>query len=183
MYGGSSSFGLQKSKIVTEGLEYINDSITFSLLRPEASVPIKNNPSSVCWDLSIVARDENREEDSTNKVNVFRTGIGLVPPKGYHFEIVSKPILAEQGYMLPGTVVIDPDDNDEITVPLVKFSNSEDLELPCSFLQLVLRETNYCTFVQKMTKEVAQKQKLSTIKQKKHSTITTQKKKKGNNFF
>lgn len=179
--------GFPKRKIVVEDLEYIDGSIIFSLLRPEASIPLKSSTSNVCWDLTIVARDDNREEDTTNKVNTFRTGIGLVPPKGYHFEIVAKTILADQGYILPSTIIINPDDNEEIVVPLIKFGNTEDLELPCSYLQLVLRETNYCNFVQKVSKEAVQKQTAhrtnSNLKQSKIKSTIVQKKKKGNSFY
>lgn len=141
---------MNQKKTNCQGYSFLAESFQCFVLRPEASVPSQNSDFDAAWDMTLIARDENRDEDVMNSVNKFRTGISVKPPQGYHFEIIAKPVLSSLGYMLAnGTVLLERDDESEIIVPLIKFANTEDIELPCSFLQLVLRKTVHAHIVVK----------------------------------
>lgn len=126
------------------GYKSLNSISMVRKLHPNAEAPFKEKPYDAGWELTIIGRDENRVEDVYNDVNVFTTGLSVIAPKGYHFEIMEHPQLFKAGYSLQGGVrVVNPEDESEILVPLMKFKESEDLELPFRAALLVLRETNY----------------------------------------
>jgi hypothetical protein len=66
------------------------------------------------------------------------------PPPHYHFEVLPHPTLYKAGYMLASSpIVINPEDEEELILPLYKYKESEDLVLPFRAALLVLRPTEY----------------------------------------
>jgi hypothetical protein len=104
----------------------------------------KEVQSDIGWELAVIGRDENRVEDVFQDVNVFTTGISVECPKGYHVEIVGHPALHKAGYtLMDSPKIINPDDRSEIKIPLYKFKEVEDLELPFRVALIVLRQSEY----------------------------------------
>lgn len=158
---------ISPAKIKQGDLMVLADSMVCSKLRSDGVIPTKTEYTDICWDLTLIARDQHREEDSMGVVNKFLTGVSVVAPKGHHFELVPKKELADMGYFIPGTVVL-PRTYEEIQVPLVKFSQgAEDLELPCKAVSIVLRETVYANIVETSGGEKSKKKKNSKMSQTK----------------
>lgn len=133
-----------KKNIAADGYAILNNTLNVVKLHPDAEEPFKENPRDVAWELTIIGREENRVEDVFTDVNVFTTGVQVTPPKNYHLEIVEHPQLYKAGYALAGGPrIINPSDTSEILVPLYKFKEVEDLELPFRAALLVLRQTEY----------------------------------------
>ena len=108
-----------------------------------AELPFKEHDDDIGWDLTLIGRQDNNTEDTTNEVNMYRTGLTVHPPKGYHVEIVARSSLHKSGYMLANSVgIIDPGYTGEIFVPLYKFREGEDLQLPTRAVQMILRKSN-----------------------------------------
>lgn len=153
-----------KKNISAEGYGILNNVLSVVKLHPDAEEPFKEKPYDVTWDMTIIGRDENRVEDVYGDVNVFTTGLQITVPKNYHLEILEHPQLFKAGYTLAGgTRFINPDDKGEILVPLYKFKESEDLELPFRAAVLILRETQYIpvtTVAKTVTKRATQQTEL-----------------------
>lgn len=127
---------IQASPTIT----YIDGKIQVQKLHPKAEFPYKEHSTDTCFDITLVARSENRAEDDTSEVNNFSTGIALSPPQGYYLEMIAGSSLHKHGYMLAtGTSIIDPGYTGELIVPLYKYKEAEDLELPFRAVQLILR--------------------------------------------
>lgn len=107
--------------------------------------------SNASYELCVIERTDNRTEDIVGQVNDFRTGIKIFSPPGYFAQITGNTELTYAGYMIPNSpLIIQPDNNDEIIVPLLKFVDLPDLELVFSGLQVTLHPINYCLTRQKM---------------------------------
>ncbi|MDB4769350.1 hypothetical protein OAG24_00145 [bacterium] len=109
----------------------------------DAVIPRKaeGHENDVGFDITLIGRTENRAEDELGKVNKFHTGLELKPPKGFYLELIAKSSLHDQGYMLAtGTTIIEPSNTGEIIVPLYKYSDESDLDLPFDAVQLILRQ-------------------------------------------
>jgi hypothetical protein len=127
-------------------IEYINGKTVVKLILPEASFPSKEEgrQSSVGFDLELVQRCDNRAEDSTHEVNTFRTGVCVSPPTGYYIELVAKNTLYKNGYFLAGgSVIVEPWNSGEIIVPLYKYKEVDDIELPFQAVQFVIKPIIY----------------------------------------
>ena len=125
-------------------VQYVTEKIHVQKLHPGAEFPYRENPTDVGYDMTLVARTDNRAEDDTGDVNNFNTGIALTPPDGYYLEMVAMPALHKHGYMLAtGTHIINPGFVGEIIVPLYKYKEAEDLELPFRAVQLVVKPALY----------------------------------------
>lgn len=131
-----------KKNIDKDGYLILNSCVNAIKIHPAAEIPFKDDYTQVTWDLNIIGRDENRVDDIYGDVNVFTTGIKVKPPLNYHFELLEHPQLYKTGYSLAGGVRII-EDSEEITVPLFKFKESEDLELPFRAVRLILRQSEY----------------------------------------
>lgn len=111
---------------------------------PKAELPFKQNISDVGWDLTLIERTDKRNEDDIGSINMFRTGLVVSPPLGYHVEIYARSSLQKLGYMLGNSVgIIDPEYRGEVLIGLYKFREGADLELPCRGVQMILRKTEY----------------------------------------
>lgn len=134
----------QECKIKSGDLMYIPNPIHLVKTFPQAQEPTKERLSDVSWDLTLIGRSDNRTEDTVNDINLFSTGIKLSPPKGYHFELIANQNLFKSGYMLAtGLTVLQPESCDEVVVPLFKFKEVADLDLPFNGVQIILRESQY----------------------------------------
>ncbi len=128
----------------TPNFEFIDGKINVYKTHPSAEFPFKENPSNIGYDVTLISRTENRAEDDTGDVNNFHTGIAVSPPIGHYIEVIVKPSLYKHGYTLAtGVLVIDPDDKGELIIPLHKFKEAEDLELPFRAVQLIVRPAVY----------------------------------------
>lgn len=108
-------------------------------LHPQAEVPTKNE-GDVGWVITLVGRTENRAEDDFGEMNGFGTGLQLCPPDGYYLEVMALPSLYKHGYNLAsGSIVIGPNNKDELVIPLMKFREANDLELPIQAIQVIVR--------------------------------------------
>lgn len=127
-----------------EGYLFLNGLAHVTKLHPNAEIPFKEHQFDATWELTVIGRDENRVEDVFQDVNVFTTGISLKCPKGYHFEIIEHPQLYKAGYsMVGGPRIINPEDESEIKLPLMKFKETDDIELPFRAAVIILRQTEY----------------------------------------
>jgi hypothetical protein len=93
--------------------------------------------------LTLVRRCDNRTEDLASEINTFNLGLIMKPQLGYHLEIISHPQLLKAGYMVAGPVVVSHDNEADLELPLLKFKDGPDLELPFTGAQLIIRETQY----------------------------------------
>ena len=111
---------------------------------PSAEQPFKLRQSDVTLELTLVARVDNRTEDNFGEVNLFDTGLQAIIPAGTYLEIVASPTLYKTGYMLAhGTHIIQPEDRNTIVVPLYKFKDGPDLELPFRAAQILPHASHY----------------------------------------
>ena len=132
------------TKHLVNGRQVLSSSMHVSLLHPDAEVPSRENETDVGLDITVVSRCDSRAEDYQQDVNTFATGLIIRPPRHYHVEIIAHPALYKAGYMLTGSpLIINPGNNEELILPLYKYKESEDLELPFRAAIAVLRITEY----------------------------------------
>ncbi len=122
---------------------HITEHIIVRKTNPHADFPAKENVNDVEWNITLVSRTDNRAEDETGEINYFNTGLHIKPPKGYFLELIASKALYRTGYMLTGPVIIEPDNKGELIVPLYKFRDSEDIELPFVAVSLLTRPAIY----------------------------------------
>jgi len=109
-------------------------------LHPQAEIPTKE-ADDVGWTVTLVGRTDNRAEDDFGEMNGFSTGLQLCPPKGYYLEVVALPSFYKHGYNLAsGTLIIGPDNRDELIIPFMKFRECNDLELPIEAVQVIVKK-------------------------------------------
>lgn len=122
----------------------VKGNVEYKKLHPQAHAPYKERNTDIGWDITLVGRVDNRAEDTVGDVNMYNTGISIIPPAGYYLDLVARSSLHKHGYMLvTGTSIIDPEYRGEILVPLFKFREGEDLELPFRAVQIILRPACY----------------------------------------
>jgi hypothetical protein len=125
-------------------IKHIDDKVLVRKLGPGAEWPYKETDSDVTLDVTLIGRTDNRAEDDTHDVNTFSTGLVISPPKGFHVQIVPHPSLHKHGYFLAqNPIVIHPENSSELIVPLFKFKEAEDLQLPFRAVQMITYETVY----------------------------------------
>ncbi len=115
--------------------------ISVQVLNQSGIIPQKASDDSPGYDMHLVGRKDGRHEDSNYAVNEFTTGIAIQPPSGYYIEIIGMNSLFMQGYNIVGGVyTVDPSHSSELVIPLMKFREVADIQLPCKCLQMILRE-------------------------------------------
>jgi len=134
---------LCRQQLLGEPANNIPLKIAMHKLHPQAEIPIKENLNDIGWDISLVNRTENRPEDTLNEINDFGTGLSFSPPDGYHLEIIATNSLHRHGYMLCGPIIIDNTTRGELIVPLYKFRDIDDIELPFRAVRIIVRPTVY----------------------------------------
>jgi hypothetical protein len=113
-------------------------------LHPNAEIPefVKDEDGfGYFYDLSVHARTDNRSDDVTHDTNGFLTGIAIVPPTGFHFELTEHPDLHKYGYQMHPSLTIDHTANpeEEIQISLYKFRDCDDLNTPFPVARMFLR--------------------------------------------
>lgn len=119
---------------------------TFTRTDANVEAPRKEDGyiSQVSHDLTFVGRTDGREEDVFGKINEFTISMSIRPPDGFYYEILSRPNLLRAGYEIAGgTFILDPNNQDEVIIPLKKFVDGEDLQLPFIGARLVARPLIY----------------------------------------
>jgi len=105
-----------------------NEFNAFKIL-PNAERPSREQ-GKAGWEITLVGRTDNRVEDQSGEVNNFDTGLNIKVTSGSYIEIVPHPQLIRHGYMLPGPLIIDATHSGALVIPLYKFCEGQDLELP-----------------------------------------------------
>ncbi len=172
-----------------DGLFSYIEGLKVKKIHPTAEELSKNNPSDFFYEVTITGRDENRVEDVQGDVNVFTTGLVIEAPKNSHIEILEHPQLYKAGYTLQGGVRLYNSSSDgELLIPLFKFKDVEDIELPFRAALIVIRQTEY-THVEyqgasKHSDEEDEAEfRPSSSKKKGHTSQTKSSKKKGGNHM
>lgn len=144
-------------KFSSNGMLVNPDPIVAVKIAPNAEVLKKEIETDAGWNVSAIARTDNREEDVFADVNLFSTGLILDPPKNFHIEVLEHPSLYKLGYsLLGGSRIINPGNKtEELIIPLYKFKNVEDLALPVDICVIMLRETEYASVAYVSRKKVA----------------------------
>lgn len=107
-------------------------------IRPDAVLPVRSHPEDVGFDVTLI--EKGRSVQDTH-VTFYHTGLVVVPPPGFYFDLVPRSSLAKSGYALANSVgIIDPNYRGEILVALRKVDPAlPDLPLPSRLVQLVPR--------------------------------------------
>ena len=151
-------------KIFVKGKHVLHNPIRAVKIHPNAEIPFKENETDAGWDITVVSRCDSRAEDVHQDVNTFSTGMVIRPPPHYHFEVFPHPALYKAGYMLAGSpLIINPEDDEELILPLYKYRESEDLELPFRAAILVLRLTEYAVVATETAKSRAAMTRVSHL--------------------
>lgn len=108
---------------------------------PNAEIPYQEDKNTdVGYAITLIGRTDNRAEDDIGEVNYFSTGIEINPPDGCYLELAADPSLHKSGYMLAtGTTALDRDSQGELEIPLYKFKDTEDIDLPFKGAQVIVR--------------------------------------------
>jgi dUTPase len=98
--------------------------------------PYKTRQSDSGFDLNLVSINK-----TIGNITLYGTGVCVVPPSGYYFDMVPRSSMIHTGYMLANSVgIIDQGYTGEVIVPLIKIDPcAQDLELPCKMVQLIPR--------------------------------------------
>jgi dUTPase len=121
-------------------IQYIG-TLKYQLCHNLAKPPIKAHASDSGFDLSLV--DIVKTNDNLG-VTWYTTGVKVVPPHGYYFDLVPRSSISKTGYSLANSVgIIDQSYRGEIIVALKKTKNAEDLVLPAKLVQIVPRLVNH----------------------------------------
>lgn len=106
---------------------------------PNADVP-KNEGLSNVYDISVIARTDNRAEDASQDANNFHTGLQFKIPSGYYLELSAHPKLYKMGYTYEGPFILDQNSTAELIITLIKFKESaNDLDIPVPAARMVAK--------------------------------------------
>lgn len=122
---------------------HINGKILVQKTIPSAEFPFRERVESPIYNLTLVNRTDNREEDEIGHFNDFGLGLKVCPPPNHFIEIIASPSLHKHGYVLYHPVIIDANYQGEVKVPLYKLEDSEDLQLPFDGLRMIVRQSIY----------------------------------------
>lgn len=130
-------------RLFSSGIWINKTPIKFTKSLPDAEYPFSERNTDPTLNLTLVRRCDNRTEDLASEINTFNLGLIVKPPLGFHGEIISHPQLLKAGYMVVGPVVVNPLNEEDMEIPLLKFKDGPDLELPFAGAQLIVRQTQY----------------------------------------
>ena len=119
----------------TKTSDGVNESTPFNVktILPNAEALFKKNDNcnEVCWEVTLVERSGGRTEDDVGEINEFNTGLCFNLPTHYHAQVTGSKELLQAGYMLANSpIVIGPNDNNQLVLPLYKFKEADDIDLP-----------------------------------------------------
>lgn len=109
----------------------------YTKVHPDAQ-NIETSETDYSFSVTLIDRTEMRTDDITHDINEFSTGLLCLPPPGFYFEVTAERDLYKSGYMLPNSFQVDP--GQELVVPLFKFKDVPDIELPFTGISLTLRK-------------------------------------------
>lgn len=133
---------------------YLKDKIKMEVLHPSATIPLQED-NDVTYTIALQTRTENRAEDDAHAVNLFGTGLSIVPPPKHYFQMIASPTLYKHGYMLaPGCDIIPSNFSGELMVPLYKFNEGEDIQLPFDAVRIVLHPVIYAHVAKVMKRQI-----------------------------
>jgi|GEM_PF-5334110 len=121
--------------------KYIPGVVNVKKVNPSAEYPTKRFEMDPAFDVTLIARKDNRSEDNTHEVNYFHTGLMIVPPHGYHVEFIADEKLHFSGYTLATGLSVHSMTNQEVMIPLIKFKEVEDIQLPFRGVKMIIRQT------------------------------------------
>jgi dUTPase len=105
---------------------------------PEAVPPSKGRFSDSGYDLTLISHIKTK-----NDVYYYDTGLKVIPPIGYYFDLVGRSSISKSGWMLANNVgIIDCSYRGTIIVALVRTAGNVDtpeIKLPCRLVQLIPR--------------------------------------------
>jgi deoxyuridine 5'-triphosphate nucleotidohydrolase len=103
-----------------------------------AILPSKPNESDIGFDLTVI----KKVKDLTENVELWDTGLVVLPPSGYYIEIVPRSSISKSGYMLANSVgIIDRGYRGTLMIALLKVSHSmNSIETPWKCCQMILRK-------------------------------------------
>ena len=122
---------------------YIDSKILVQKTIPSAEFPFRERVESSIYNLTLVTRIDNREEDEIGHFNEFGIGLKICPPENHFIEIVASPMLHKHGYVLYHPVIINANYQGEVKVPLYKLEDNDDLQLPFDGLRMIVRPSIY----------------------------------------
>lgn len=124
-----------------------NGSLYFKYYKTDkyAVSPFKMYYSDTGYNLTLV-----KKLKSIDGIEFYDTCIRIEPMLGYYFDLISKQLLLQTGYMLTESVnIIDSSYRENIVVSLVKVDKCKpDLILPCSLIQIIPRNSLHMTPIQ-----------------------------------
>lgn len=114
----------------------------------DAVSPFKMYYSDTGYNLTLV-----KKLKSIDGIEFYDTCIRIEPMLGYYFDLISRQLLLQTGYILTESVnIIDSSYRENIIVSLVKIDKSKpDLVLPCSLIQIIPRNSLHMTPIQMST--------------------------------
>ena len=113
-----------------------NDFFRWSKSRKDAVAPSKERISDSGYDLTLLEKIKQIGE-----IELYDTGIKIIPMYGYYFDLVPRSSIIKSGYILANSIgIIDRTYLGNIMVPLIKIDkNAPDLILPNRLVQLIPR--------------------------------------------
>ena len=104
---------------------------------PDAVAPSKTRLSDTGYDLTLIKHLKTK-----GNVLYYDTGIQVVPPLGYYFELVGRSSISKSGWMLANNIgIIDCSYTGTIIVALTRVNpSSPNIVLPCRLVQLIPRQ-------------------------------------------
>lgn len=129
---------LRKAELPTTGNL---PTLKFKKASEDAVIPAKNRVTDAGYDLTLV-----KFLKKVGDVYFYDTCIQVVPPVGYHTEIVPRSSISKTDFSMANAVgVIDPSYCGNLIVALRYHGEDKEdpLELPCRMAQLLVRKTEY----------------------------------------
>ena len=133
--------------------QVVYDPARYRLTLPNAVAPTSKFAANAGYDLTIVKLVKTTEFG----VYIYDTGVQLIPPPGYYYQIVARSGLQKLGWMLANSVgIIDANYTGNVMVGLVRlptqsvsdasrtaYASAAELSLPCVAVQALLTLANY----------------------------------------
>lgn len=111
------------------------DGIKWYKTNENAIPPYKERVSDSGYDLTLIEKIK-----SDGIVEVYDTGIKVVPPFGYYFDLVPRSSITKSGFILANSIgIIDRTYRGSIIVALIHIDKDKELSLPIRLVQLVPR--------------------------------------------
>lgn len=114
-------------------------------VHPNAILPTRAHDDDVGYDLTLVELAKTFD----NGVQLYDTGLQILPPEGFYVEIVPRSSMSRSYHMLANSVgIIDPGYRGNVLVALRKTNPlAPDLKLPNTIVQAIVRKRETPRFV------------------------------------